>query len=174
MRHYIRANTAGASYFFTLVLQDRCSSALVDHVESLKAAIAIVRRRHPFRIDAIVVLPDHLHALWTLPCGDADFSTRWMLIKQAVTRHVAASSQLAPRGLRGERSLWQRRFWEHQVRGDADFERHVDYIHFNPVKHGLAKAAGEWPHSSFHRYVKEGRLPADWGLSAAPAGRFGE
>lgn len=179
MRHYIRANTAGATYFFTLALQDRSASCLVDHVAALRAAVARVRQRHPFQIDAMVVLPEHLHALWTLPLNDADYSTRWMLIKQEFTRRLHAQRALddsacKARGVRGELSLWQRRFWEHQVRDPSDFANHVDYIHFNPVKHGLAASSGAWPHSSFHRYVRMGMLPADWGMAAAPEGRYGE
>ena len=130
-------------------------------------------------IDAMVVLPDRLHALWTLPADDGDFSTRWMLIKQGFTKRLHAVSvldvpALQSRGGKGERSVWQRRYWEHQVRDDNDFARHVDYIHFNPVKHGLVQRAAEWPHSSFHRYVREGKLGADWGVAVEDAARFGE
>jgi putative transposase len=109
-------------------------------------------------------LPDHLHALWALPDGDADFSTRWSLIKSAFSRgfdptQSRSSSKVAKR----EKGIWQRRYWEHAIRDDADLERHVDYIHFNPVKHGYATRVSDWPHSSFHRYVEGGLLAADWG-----------
>jgi putative transposase len=179
MRRYIRATAAGATYFFTLALENRRESWLTHHVHDLRSCVSLVKRRHPFEIDAMVVLPDHLHALWTLPTNDADFSTRWMLIKQGFTKRLNAMSVLdAPalqsRGGKGERSVWQRRFWEHQVRDLNDYERHVDYIHFNPVKHGLVQRASDWPHSSFHRYVREGRLAPDWGLTADVAGTFGE
>ncbi|MBC5784933.1 transposase [Ramlibacter sp. USB13] len=178
MRHYIRANAAGATYFFTVVLQDRGARWLVDHVDVLRASVAAAKARHPFRIDAMVVLPDHLHALWTLPEGDADFSVRWMLIKRRFTRELLSRRLLdASAGRRrgdAERSLWQRRFWEHQVRDEEDLGKHVDYIHFNPVKHGWVQRAADWPHSSFHRYVREGVVPVDWGMAVGVEGRFGE
>jgi putative transposase len=179
MRRYIRADTPGATYFFTLTLQDRGARFLVTHIDDLRASLSQAKQIRPFRIDAIVVLPDHLHALWTLPPDDADFSTRWMLVKQGFTKRLHAPGTLdagaaAMRGRRGELSLWQRRFWEHQIRDDRDFANHVDYIHFNPVKHGLAASAGAWPHSSFHRFVRDGKLPPDWGLAATPGGRYGE
>jgi putative transposase len=179
MRRYIRADTPGATYFFTLTLQDRHARFLVTHIEDLRAALSRVKQGRPFRIDAMVVLPDHLHALWALAPDDADFSTRWMLVKQGFTKRLHASGALdasgaARRGRRGELGLWQRRFWEHQIRDARDFANHVDYIHFNPVKHGLAQKAGDWPHSSFHRAVRQGVLGPDWGMAAAPVGRFGE
>jgi putative transposase len=179
MRRYIRANTPGATYFLTLTLQDRSARYLVDHVAHLRACLAEVKARHPFEIDAMVVLPEHLHALWTLPTNDADFSTRCLLLKQFFTRCLECNGLLdtassSSRGRKGERSLWQRRFWEHQVRDADDFERHVDYIHFNPVKHGWVLRARDWPYSSLHRYVRAGTLPADWGISAAIEGQYGE
>jgi putative transposase len=179
MRRYIRANAPGATYFFTLTLQDRGACFLVSHIADLREVVTQVKQRHPFRIDAMVVLPDHLHALWTLPPDDNDFSTRWTLIKQGFTRRLNDAQVLGvhasrTRGKHGERSLWQRRFWEHQIRDGRDFANHVDYIHFNPVKHGLALKAADWPHSSFHRAVRLGLVRQDWGMAAAPAGRFGE
>ncbi|MDB5953860.1 transposase [Ramlibacter sp.] len=178
MRRYIRANTPGATYFFTAALQDRSARWLVDHVSSLRACVARVKTAHPFHIDAMVVLPDHLHALWTLPEEDADFSLRWRLIKRSFTHCLMQQGvlEVGARSRRGEdeRGVWQRRFWEHQIRDDLDYERHVDYIHFNPVKHGWVMRARDWPHSSLHRFVREGRLGADWGLSAAIEGQFGE
>ena len=172
MPSYIRAKVPGATYFFTVTLQDRSSRTLVDQVAALRSCFREVRQRHPFHIDAIVILPEHLHALWTLPPGDADFSTRWMLLKQSFTRRIPQAAET--RGTKGERSLWQRRFWEHQIRDDDDFARHVDYIHFNPVKHGWVLRARDWPYSSLHRFVREGQLGADWGISAAIEGQFGE
>jgi putative transposase len=178
MRNYIRADTPGATYFFTVALQDRSARWLVDQVDVLRECVAATKAQHPFRIDAMVVLPEHLHALWTLPPGDANFPLRWMLIKRRFTRQLLSCRVLdgAASTRRGdaERSLWQRRYWEHQVRDEDDFERHVDYIHFNPVKHGWAARAADWPHSSFHRFVREGRLASDWGLSNTPIGGFGE
>ena len=179
MRRYIRARSGGATYFLTLTLQDRSSRYLVDHVAVLRQCLGQVKQRHPFDIDAIVVLPEHLHALWTMPADDPDFSTRCMLLKQRFTQQLGALGALDgtashQRGRKGERSLWQRRFWEHQIRDEEDYARHVDYIHFNPVKHGWVLRARDWPYSSLHRYVREGTLPADWGISAAIAGQFGE
>jgi putative transposase len=121
------------------------------------------RRERPFSVEAIVVLPDHLHAILTLPDGDADYSGRWRRIKALFSRHMARSgAQLKP-NRKGEYALWQRRFWEHTVRDDDDFERHVDYIHFNPVHHGLVSRVCDWPYSSFHAYLRRGVLPVDWG-----------
>jgi len=179
MPNFIRADAPGATYFFTLALEDRGARYLVDHVAVLRSCVAQVKERHPFDIEAMVVLPEHLHALWRLPVDDNDFSTRWMLIKQAFTRNLVEAGVLppeaaTPRGRRGERSVWQKRFWEHQVQDDADFARHVDYIHFNPVKHGWVLRARDWPYSSLHRFVREGKLPEDWGISEAIEGQFGE
>jgi putative transposase len=178
MSRYIRARTPGATYFFTVVLQDRSARYLVDHVAELRACFAEVKSKHPFTIDAMVVLPEHLHAIWTLPGQEGDFSTRWMLVKQAFTRRLQAGGQLdgaaAESRSRGRRSLWHNRFWEHQITDEDDFQRHVDYIHFNPVKHGWVMRARDWPYSSLHRYVRAGQLPADWGIDAAIQGDFGE
>jgi putative transposase len=179
MRRYIRKPAPGATCFFTLALQDRSARYLVDHVAALRASVADAKARHPFRIDAMVVLPEHIHALWTFPEQDGDFATRLMLVKQGFTRRLHAAGVLSTnaataRGVRGERSLWQRRFWEYRVRNEEDFAQHVDYIHFNPVKHGWVLRAREWPYSSFHRFVQAGKLESDWGISVAIEGRFGE
>jgi putative transposase len=179
MSRYIRSTTAGGTYFFTVTLRDRRASWLADCADDLRQCLMAVRDRHPFEVDAMVVLPDHLHALWTLPADDADFATRWMLIKQGFTKRLRARGSLNAgaaqlRRANGELGLWQRRYWEHQIRNDADYARHVDYIHFNPVKHGLVRRVIDWPHSSFHRFVRDGRLPADWGVSAERSGTFGE
>ena len=178
MSRYIRAGAAGATYFFTAALQDRSARWLVDHVAVLRACVARTKSLHPFDIDAMVVLPEHLHALWTLPAEDGDFSQRWRLIKRDFTRHLllAGVLDMAARSSRrpGERNVWQRRFWEHQIRDEEDFARHLDYIHFNPVKHGWVLRARDWPYSSLHRFVRQGLLPADWGISAAVEGQYGE
>jgi len=168
MVRYRRNLVAGGTYFFTLTLADRRASTLVDHIDSLRTAVASTRERLPFTIDAIVVLPEHLHAIMTLPEGDTDFSNRWSLIKRRFTDALTATGVRLPRHRNEEAALWQRRFWEHTIRDDRDFERHVDYVHFNPVKHGLVGQVRDWPHSSFHRYVRSGVLPADW------AGDFSE
>lgn len=158
-----------ATWFLTASLKDRGSRVLVDQVAELRAACREVFARHPFRIDAMVVLPDHLHALWTLPDGDADFGARWSLLREAFARRVGA-----PQGARRKGALWNATLWEHRIADADDLNRHLDYIHFNPVKHGWVLRARDWPYSSLHRYVREGKLPQDWGIGAAIEGRFGE
>ena len=170
--HYRRAIAPGGTFFFTLVTDRRrpvlASDAAMD---VLRNAFRSVRQSRPFEIDAIVVLPDHLHCIWTLPPEDADFSTRWRLIKTRFTKDCPASLRQTPdtaRLRKGEQAIWQHRYWEHQIRDEADFARHVDYIHYNPVKHGLVRSPREWPHSSFGRYVKAGLYPLDWGRELMP------
>lgn len=163
MVRYRRNLVEGGTYFFTATLVDRRSSTLIDHTDALRTAIRATQTAHPFKIDAIVVLPDHLHVLMTLPAGDADYSNRWSLIKRRFTAAVIQAGHPIARHRNGEYALWQRRFWEHTIRDDRDFERHVDYIHFNPVKHGLVARVRDWPYSSFHWYVRCGLLPEDWG-----------
>jgi putative transposase len=162
-------------FFFTVTLNDRRSSALTDHVASLRTAFRKTRSERPFAIDAIVILPDHLHAIMTLPPDDSDFSSRWQRIKGAFTRSVVAAGVPVSRDHRGEYALWQKRFWEHTIRDDADFERCADYIHFNPVKHRLVSSPGAWPFSSLHRFVRAGVLARDWGGDGqADNASFGE
>ncbi len=163
MVRYRRNFTAGGTFFFTVTLADRTSQVLIDHIDHLRAAMREIRRAHPFTIDAVVVLPDHLHIVMTLPAGDADFTNRWRLIKRRFTDGVVKSGTPVARLHSGEPALWQRRFWEHTIRDDDDFERHVDYVHFNPVRHGFVASARDWPYSSFHSYVRRGLLPQDWG-----------
>jgi putative transposase len=158
MPNYRRWKEPGRTYFFTLVTYCRIPW-LCEEVarRALREGIQTVQQNHPFAIDAIVLLPDHLHCLWTLPEGDANYATRWRLIKSFVTRQcaedLALASELRPsRQRRGEHNLWQRRFWEHLIRDQADFDRHVHYIHRNPVKHGLCQSPEEWPFSSIHRF----------------------
>jgi putative transposase len=175
MVRYRRNNLAGGTFFFTVTLADRRASALVDHIDALRAAFHVARSERPFEIDAIVVLSEHLHAILTLPQDDADFSGRWRRIKGHFSSALIQSGAALRRRANGELALWQRRFWEHTIRDDRDFEHHVDYIHFNPVKHGLVPRVVDWPHSSFHRYVRHGILPADWAGDAADrGGDFGE
>lgn len=164
MTEYRRAHVPGASWFFTVNLARRKgNSLLVDRIDLLRAAFAAVRARHPFRMDAVVILPDHLHCIMTLPEGDANFSTRWNLIKGSFSRAIEKGEHVSPsRTNRGERGIWQRRFWEHLIRDQEDFNRHADYIHWNPVKHGWARRVADWPHSSFHEFVKHGIYPLDW------------
>ncbi len=163
MPNYRRAKMPGATYFFTVVLAERGSGALVEHVDLLRWAIRTTLHKRPFRIDAMVVLPDHLHAVWTLPEGDADFPTRWRLIKARFSRGLPKSERISvSHEIKRERGIWQRRYWEHRIRDDGDYRRHVKYCHFNPVKHGLVARVRDWPHSSFHRDVRAGVFPLDW------------
>ena len=181
MPEYRRANIPGATYFFTVTTHRR-QALLTDPRcrEALRTAINKVRLEMPFDIVAWVLMPDHLHAVWQLPQNDKDFSLRWSLIKQHVTRECESwlpRRSLSPsRERRGEGSLWQRRFWEHLIRDETDFSRHLDYIHYNPVKHGYVTSVADWPYSTFHRYVKEGVYPEDWsGIVETNDGRnFGE
>jgi putative transposase len=163
MSEYRRLWVSGGTYFFTVNLVDRSRRLLVERFDLLRAATCAVRRNHPFEIVAWVVMPNHLHAVWTLPAGDIDFATRWMLIKQSFARGIPMEERVAAsRRRKGERGIWQRRYWEHLIRDERDLRHHVDYIHFNPVKHGLAMRVADWPYSSFHRFVREGTLPPEW------------
>jgi putative transposase len=172
---YRRNFVPGGTFFFTVALVDRRASVLIDHVDSLRTAFRIARKERPFAIDAIVILPDHLHAMLTLPPEDSDFSGRWRRIKSLFTHKVVARGFPAAPNEKGEYQVWQRRFWEHTIRNEADFERHADYIHYNPVKHGLVSQVVDWRYSSFHRYARQGVLPSDWGGKVVfPARGFGE
>ena len=163
MTSYRRAKTPGGVYFFTVNLAERQCTTLVDHIALLKRSFREVQKAYPFRIDALVILPDHLHAVLTLPDGDADYSGRWRRIKAAFSTALPSTERRsASRRSKGERGIWQRRFWEHLIRDEEDYARHVDYIHFNPVKHGHVKWVRDWPYSTFHRFVREGKYPLDW------------
>jgi putative transposase len=172
---YRRNFIPGGVYFFTVTLDDRRSKILVDEIGALRRAFRVARRKRPFAIDAVVVLPDHLHAIFTLPPEDADFSGRWRRIKGHFSSALIDTGVELKRRPNGGLALWQRRFWEHAIRDESDFSRHIDYIHFNPVKHGLVSRVCDWPYSSFHRYVREGVLPADWAGNVSEGGAvFGE
>jgi putative transposase len=175
--HYRRARTLGASYFFTVNLADRRSDTLVRYIDDLRAVIHAVKSRHPFALLAMVVMPEHLHAIWRLPIDDANYPLRWSLIKSGFSRRLAKREYIhGARHAKGERGIWQRRYWEHQIRNDNDLLRHVDYIHFNPVKHGRVSQAADWPHSTLHAYIARGMATAGWGgnAKAGPDDRFGE
>jgi putative transposase len=166
---YRRSQTPGAAYFFTVVTHGRKKLlCLGENPARLKQAIAAVKAAHPFSVDAIVLLPDHLHCIGTLPPGDNDFSKRWMLIKSKFTRvcddPFEATVNSSRRDKR-EQGIWQRRFWEHHIRDDLDFKRHVEYSHYNPVKHGLVKTPIDWRLSSFKRFVADGKYHRDWGAN---------
>ena len=165
MVNYRRAYITGGTWFFTVnLLQRQQNDLLVSQISLLRYTVRKVRSRYPFHINAWVVLPEHMHAIWTLPLGDADFSTRWRLIKSGFSRELPKTEyQSKVRIAANERGIWQRHFWEHAIRDDLDFERHVEYLHFNPVKHGYVTHVRDWPFSSFHLYVKDGIYPVNWG-----------
>ena len=170
MSDYRRVRVPGGSYFFTLVAHDRRPVLTGEKVRTaLRLAVQTVRAEHPFVVEAWVwvLLPEHLHCLWRLPEGDSDYSLRWAKIKR-LTRHNL--------GMPPGEKLWQPRYWEHCIRDENDFARHVDYIHWNPVKHGLVRCAADWPYSTFHRFVKAGIYPENWGIAEEVFGdgNFGE
>ena len=175
MPNYRRNWLPGGTYFFTVALADRRSDLLVREIAALRDAVARTRYSHPFRIDAWVVLPEHMHAVWTLPAGDAAYSLRWSLIKRRFSAAIPPGEPRSPsREAKGERGIWQRRFWEHTVRDAEDFARHVDYVHFNPVKHELARRASDLPYSSFRQAVAREQYPADWVHDEEELADYGE
>lgn len=164
---YRRAKILGGTYFFTVVTYGRKNIfANTENVKLLRNAFRHVMVKYPFTIDAFVLLPDHLHCIWILPDNDMDFSNRWRLIKSFFTkeclreyRNIANDSRTKKK----EQAVWQRRFWEHLIRDDNDYEKHVEYIHYNPVKHGHVKSPKDWIYSSFHKYVRQGKYDLNWG-----------
>jgi putative transposase len=168
---YKRLKAYGGTFFFTLVTyQRRKIFDKIDNINLLRDIIKTIKSKHPFVIDAFVLLPDHLHCIWTLPAKETDYSLRWRLIKTYFTREFVKNNKTktfltASQKRKNEQPIWQRRFWEHQIRDDRDFQKHVDYIHYNPVKHGYTHAPYDWPYSSFHRYVKENIYDVDWASS---------
>ena len=179
MSEYRRLWIGGGTYFFTVVTHERRPIFAEDDARAaLRAAIAGVRARFPTEIVAIVLLPDHLHTVWTLPPGDARFAMRWGRIKGEFSRSVAARSREGKssdsRAAWKERAIRQRRFWEHACRDEADLKRCVDYIHWNPVKHGLVHQVRDYPWSSFHRHVRAGESDVSWGGSEPAPSCVGE
>jgi putative transposase len=164
MPDYRRYRVPGGTYFFTVNLLERYpNDLLVRHIDLLRTVVREVRTKRPFHIDAWVVLPDHLHGVWTLPPGDDDYTNRWRLIKQGFSKALPPTERRSKvRLARGERGIWQRRFWEHAIRDEEDYAAHVDYCHINPVKHGYVRCVSEWPYSTFHRYVERGVYPLNW------------
>ena len=164
MPNYLRLHSPGTTHFFTVNLQDRSSALLVERAHDLRRAFADTRRARPFDVIAISVMPDHLHCLWTLPPGDSDNASRWRQIKGTFSRSIATRELVGEsRVKRRERGIWQRRFWQRWIGNEADLMSHIDYIHRNPAKHGHVEHVGDWPYSSFHRYVRDGLLAQDWG-----------
>jgi putative transposase len=178
MPNYRRVFVSGGCWFFTVNLLDRNSRLLVEHTDALREAIHETRRRYPFHIDAMVILPDHMHAVWTLPEDDTDFPGRWRYIKVHFSKAIPKGEKIsATRRARGERGIWQRRYWEHLIRNERDYLRHVNYCWFNPVKHGLVANVEDWPFSSFHRDMRDDPRAADFGAFQevlAEHGRYGE
>jgi putative transposase len=170
MPDYRRALIRGGTLFFTVVTYNRLPLFASEETRALlKAAYTKVQERFPFGTDAICLLPDHIHCIWSLPEGDANYSLRWGEIKKQFTiAYHKGFTEKQPRNLsrwkRGESTVWQRRFWEHTIRDLDDYHKHIDYIHYNPVKHGLANSPADWSWSSFGKYVKMGYYAGDWGL----------
>ncbi|WP_435950241.1 REP-associated tyrosine transposase [Psychrobacter sp. DM8] len=171
MPRYIRSYTQGATYFFTLVSYNRrkilCEP---DFLKAFKSSIRQIQQQYPFEIIAWVQLPDHIHCIWQMPENDANYSMRWSQIKRLTTQacpqyHSTKDALSLSEVKRNERGIWQRRFLEHQIRNESDFIKHMDYLHYNPVKHGLVDKVADWPYSSFHRYVRQGFYAEDWGGS---------
>ncbi len=165
MPNYRRMWVPGGTYFFTVNLLERRRSLLVDGIDALGRAFRETRASAPFEMVAYVILPEHLHCIWTLPEGDADIAVRWRRIKSSFSRSLPCDERRSERRrAKGERGIWQRRYWEHLIRDARDLRHHIDYIHYNPVKHGLVARVDQWPYSSFHAYVRDGRLTRDWSL----------
>ena len=172
---YRRNRLRGGTFFFTVALRDRSSRLLVDEVALLRIAHARVQALCPFVIVATVIMPDHLHAIWRLPEGDCDYAGRWRAIKAGFVRDLRRNDHPVVLNHRGEANIWQRRYWEHTIRDEPDLRAHVDYVHWNPVRHGHAIRACDWPYSSLHRYIRDGLLDRDWGGAIRePRGNFGE
>jgi len=171
MANYIRMRRPVGTYFFTVNVAQPGSWALVDQIDALRAAVWQTQRERPFYIDAMVVLPDHLHAVWTLPKGDADYSTQWRLIKSRFAHGVGSDpARSASKRRKAELGIWQRRFWEHTIRDRSDYRAHVAYCWINPVKHGFVERAVDWPHSSIHRDIKRGLVGSEYVGWVVPEG----
>jgi putative transposase len=174
MPNYRRSLVPGATYFFTIALADRASKLLTGEIGKFRAAYRATQAAHPFDTIAICVLPEHLHAIWRLPEDDCDYALRWRLIKSRFSAGLPVQPRGSSQAAKREKGIWQRRYWEHQIRDEDDLIRHVDYIYYNPVKHGWVQQVKDWRHSSFHRWVLRGDLSASWASVAAPDGVFGE
>lgn len=176
MTNYRRVYIPSATWFFTVNLAERKDNhLLVNHIDDLRRAFRYVMENHPFQLDAVVVLPDHLHCIWTLPPNDSAYSMRWNLLKGHFSRAIHTGERISQsRSKRRERGIWQRRFWEHLLRNQEDFNKHVDYIHWNPVKHGWVKQVADWSYSSFHDAVARGLYPITWGCDESLDGCGGE
>lgn len=162
MSHYKRLFVPGGTYFFTVNLASRGRTLLTDHISELRAAYGRTAEARPFATRAVVVLPDHLHAVWTLPEGDSDYSVRWKSIKRDFTVLTGIKCNRSDSKVsKGEAGLWQRRFWERCIRDEAEYAACLRYVWGNPVKHGYVRRAVDWPYSSLHRDGRAGRLPVE-------------
>ena len=173
---YRRSYVAGGTYFFTVTLKNRQTTYLTDYIDELRNAFRLCREKQPFTIDAIVILPDHLHTVWVLPDDDTDYPSRWRFIKSHFTRNIRKSGvNLSPNRSAGF-DVWQRRYWEHTIKSQDDYNRHMDYIHYNPVKHGYVDSPIKWRWSSFHSFVRRGVLAPNWGavVNEEQGTNFGE
>lgn len=163
------------SVFFTLALANRTSTLLINEVARLRQAYMTVQHRHAFETIAIVVLPDHLHAIWTLPAEEGNYAIRWQQIKREFSKGLPPASERTIRKIRKrEKGIWQRRYWEHRIHDEDDLSRHIHCLHYNRVKHGLVRQVQNWPYSSFHRYVEQGVWPKDWAGTLEEQRGFGE
>ena len=164
MPNYRRTWHPGGTYFFTVnLLQRHNNNLLIQKIDTLRHVVQSVKQRHPFIIHAWVVLPNHLHCVIELPTGDVDFSLRWRLIKLEFSKQMPCMERRSEVRLkRGERGIWQRRYWEHLIRNEEDYRAHIDYVHINPLKHGLVSRVRDWEYSTFHRLVQQGIYPHDW------------
>ena len=177
MSKYRRDRSAGSTYFFTVNTSQRGPTGpLVANIRLLKSVLRKVVKAHPVVIEAMVVLPDHIHCLWVMPKDDSDYSKRWLLIKSGFSRSMPIDAEIRSQSRlkRGERGIWQRRFWEHRIRDDTDYRNHLDYIHFNPVKHGYCQKVIQWPYSNFHKFVRLGVYSTDWGVDPDMSDGTGE
>jgi len=163
MVDYRRVYIKGGTYFFTVTLKNRQSNILTIYIDALRESFAYVKKQQPFEMIAIVILPEHLHCLWRLPTGDDNYAGRWRAIKARFTHTLIKSGVALHKNNRGEYNLWQSRYWEHTIRNESDFHHHIDYIHYNSVKHGWVKSVDDWPYSSFHQFVEKGQLAQNWG-----------
>lgn len=180
MVNYRRNLVKNGTYFYTATLKNRKKSYFIDYIDHLRASTKKTKLKYLFEIEAMVVLPEHIHTIWTLPHNDDYFAHRWRLIKSYFTQVLAKECVPIIKNAKGNYNLWQNRYWEHTIKNERDFEMHVNYIHYNPVKHGLVKYPAEWPYSSFHNFVKKGILSSDWSgeaeneLLKEKEDRFGE
>jgi putative transposase len=163
MPNYRRSHLTGGTFAFTVNLENRRSELLTRQIQSFRTCVKVLRQTRPFQIDAWVILPDHMHCLWTLPTDDTDYSGRWRDIKTRFSKSLPnVEAQTAEQTVRFGRNIWQKRFWEHTIRDERDYRNHMDYIHFNPIKHGYVTQPADWPFSTFKHCVALGLYDPSW------------